>query len=801
MIRNAAMTEASPRPLYYTFGNHMHWVDMQWLWGYGVLPGCTEDMLRFCTEAGVRGNVNFDGIGYEKMAAECPEALAQLRGAIAAGTIEPVGCSWGQPYGLFQGGESNLRQFEFGHRVVRKQLGVRPRAFWEEEFWFFPQLPQILAGFGYTGACLFFQWTWHTPEIPSEDSEIIHWRGLDGTTLPTLPRNGLNLHQWPEDFDPMLASPLLDSLAKPALVQWIELMPSPDWMCRSEVLLPRMKALAADPRFDLQARTLSGLIKELDRADAPLRSYSMDDVWHGMSLGKNGDAHPRASLRSERETLKAEACASLAAMLGRPYPSWDVYPHWELDEAWREQLAAQHHDNHECEGLCGLIGHDQFIKALAMSQRVTARSLARVSQTLDPSQGAWLAFNPLPWTRDLPSDPPGHVIPGVPGCGYKQASPEAAPPPAHSDFPPFALRLSVQVENQRQLLFETTCSPESLPDSQELDSLQLIRGSELWSHRRAPDARELRIQCALIPGQWDAGMNGALALDFEIPDIVSIRADFPFGESEVHPAAERLRKYPSGDWMTSEQWFETVRFPFTSQSYLQIETERGSLLLVHDGAQAWQVRPGEGLRQILNVNDPWDEQYQDERVDHRVWILNGQGMQACQRKRLAMELLETGELVPIGAPHRSATPVGGGDPRLAAPLPRSFSALEVEGPIVASAFRRIGPHEGEGLPDWVGHDMAAPHLLRLVELDGKPALGELHFGLPVTRAIRTNHLAEADGPARAPEILSPRTVRVQLRPHEIQTLVLDLPEAAKQARDLDARRKVWAQIHRTEEQT
>ena len=41
-----------PKPLYYTFGNHMHWVDMQWLWGYGVLPGCVADMLHLCRETG-----------------------------------------------------------------------------------------------------------------------------------------------------------------------------------------------------------------------------------------------------------------------------------------------------------------------------------------------------------------------------------------------------------------------------------------------------------------------------------------------------------------------------------------------------------------------------------------------------------------------------------------------------------------------------------------------------------------------------------------------------------------------------
>ncbi len=155
-------------PLYYTFGNHMHWVDMQWLWGYHVLPGSVRDMLRFCAETGARGNVNFDGIGYEKMAVEAPDALAELRDAIARGQIEVVGASYGQPYGLFHGGESNVRQRVYGVRAVLRVLGTRPRTFWEEEFDFFPQLPQMLAGVGFQYASLYFQWTWHTPEVPWE---------------------------------------------------------------------------------------------------------------------------------------------------------------------------------------------------------------------------------------------------------------------------------------------------------------------------------------------------------------------------------------------------------------------------------------------------------------------------------------------------------------------------------------------------------------------------------------------------------------------------------------------------------
>lgn len=148
--------------LYYTFGSHMHWVDMEWLWGYHVMPGSVRDMLHFCEATGAKGNVNFDGIGYEKLAAEAPEALAALKQAVHAGQVEVVGASYGQPYGLFHGGESNARQRIYGVRTVKHLLGIRPKTFWEEEFDFFPQLPQLLCGVGFDYGSLFFQWTWHT---------------------------------------------------------------------------------------------------------------------------------------------------------------------------------------------------------------------------------------------------------------------------------------------------------------------------------------------------------------------------------------------------------------------------------------------------------------------------------------------------------------------------------------------------------------------------------------------------------------------------------------------------------------
>lgn len=831
-LDSPAVSAAPRKTVYYTFGNHMHWVDMEWLWGYHVLPGSVRDMLRLCRDGGVQGNVNFDAVGYEKMAAECPEALAELRQALADGVVEVVGGSYGQPYGLFQGGESNVRQRVYGIRSCLRTLGARPRAFWEEEFDFCPQLPQILQQCGYEGACLFFQWTWHTPELPMENAALVLWEGLDGTRLPALPRNELNLHQWPEDFAPLLESPLLRDLAAPAVVQWVELMPSPDWMCRSELLLPKLLELQA--RLHLRATTLSGLLRAVKDAGAPLRRYTLDDVWHGVTLGKNGDCIPRWSRRCERQALAAEAIAALAGLFGRPYPSWDVYPVWELEEAWRELLAAQHHDNHECEGLCGFVGKDSFARAHGLAERVYRRTLRHLAARVQAPAGATLVYNPLGWTRDVAL--PGAIAPSVPPFGYRVAGRDGAGlAPARGvtlekerNSPLLSLvrgdlRVSVERRSGRMTAFRCDAFPGGVLELPHLfPPLEMVRdgqperfdaevlvepwgfGSDPGIHltRRGRDGAEINAYLSLHPihdalqvvlecfdplPRPDGGLNASLCCAVA-PAFRPFRLihDHPYGVSAVRAEGVHRRKYPSGDWMTSPQWFETVRRPFTASSFVDLlaaDGERG-LLLVHDGSQAF-FRGEDGVRAVLSAYDPWDEDYFDGALRATLWLLPHGPLGHARRMRLALEL---------GAPEAAAVTHtkhnDGGD------LPPEFSGPQVDAPnVLVTAFYRETEHAGEHLPDWAGRGMGYPYVVRLVEFDGAPAQVTLRLPGPAARAVRTNLMGEAQ---RELAIVAD-AVSLTLRPHEIATVYLDLVQGRKQARDLDAHRKVWASVHRTPE--
>lgn len=840
------------RRLHFTFGNHMHWADMEWLWGYDVLPGCVQDMLELIDGTGVRGGVNFDAVGYERMAAECPEALESLKRAVADGRVEVVGGSYGQPYGHFHGGESNVRQLVYGVRAVQRQLGVRPRTFWEEEFWFHPQLPQMLRQCGFTGACLFFQWTWHTPELPLEEHALVLWEGCDGTRLPALPRNALNVHQWPEDFDGLLEGKALQEIRSPAVVQWVELMPSRDWMCRSELLLPRLQELLEDPRFQVCPGTPGELLKRIreEVPDPPVRAYSMDDVWHGMSLGKNDDRHPRRSGRVEARLLAAESLATSAGLLGRPYASWDVYPIWELEEGWRELLAAQHHDNHECEDLCGRIGWRSLERAEGLAGEVLRRTRRLVGGRVSVPAGGLAVFNPLGWARG------GHVqapsgetvqVGAVPPFGWRAFGPQELEGPA-----PCALRErdglqglegpagSLWVDGRTGLVEQVTCEQaggsllaapllrleaglggrrETFESGAEVHVAASEAGGPMLAVDRrgrdgsllqarlshAPDtpAWDLEVVLAGLP-ELDPGFGGALKLHLQPrPGCKRLLADAPGFVGPVAPSGTRPRKYPGGDWMTSEQWFEEVESPFTALQMVDLVDSSGcGLLVLHGGTQQW-LRTAEGVAAVLTLRDPWDAEplVEDNGRVLRMRLVPHGPVTHGERLRLAQE--HRRPLILLGS--------GGVSPD----APAVLSGPQVDGApnVLATAWYRESSRSGRGLPAWAGHRLEAdsqgaathPQMLRLVEVEGRPAHFTVLLPGAVGGAARTDLMGEVgpEGWLSVQEVPAPEgrggswsAVELELGPHEIATLVVDLLAARKQWRDLDARREVWAAAHR-----
>lgn len=797
---------------WYMFGNHFHWVDMQWLWGYRVLSESVRDQLRFTEVTGAPGNINFDGIGYEKMAAEDPGVVAELREAVADGRAEVVGATYGQPYALFHHGESAVRQLTFGVRAAHRVLGVRPRSFWEEEFFFFPQLPQMLVDAGYEYASLFFQWTWHTPHVPSEDAPAVWWRGVDGTRILTLPKGPLNLHQWPEDFAALVAHPLLSESPAPVVQQWLELYPSPDWMCRSELLTDGVRELFERADVEFRAGTMSTVLDAV-REHAVERTYTMDDVYHGMSLGKNGDHGHRRSRRLEQDLLAAETLAVHAATAGRPYPHWDAYPGWELDEAWRELLAFQHHDNDECEGLCGHVGFAGLDRADAMVRHVLDRTLRAIAARAPGDGRRRVLCNPLGWARDVVVDGRRYHLPGFGAVPLTQEAGAPVTPASVIDdgatvtlsrgaFSAVVDRASGAVvrlgdvdlgAGLGRLRWERDETEEWFGAAEvvvEGDAVAVTRvapsGDVLTVRFRLADeidALDVHVEGVLTHSP-DGRAHAALMTPVEPAlDVVELRHDTPYAVGPVSAQGTYLRKYPTGEWMTSPQVFEEVRNPGTALQLLDLlDADGGGLLWLHDGSQGFH-RTDAGVWQVLSMRDPWDEDYFRPEVDARFRAVPHRGLTDAARWKLAQEMTR-----PALVGEADGPPVG---PPLAMPL------LTVSGApgVVATALYRDTDLAARTAPDHVNHRAPAAVLVRLVELDGVSADVALDVQGTVAGAWRVTTLGEV----REELAVHDGVVRVPMRAHGIATVALDVVEARPVPRNLDEHREVWAQVHRVNE--
>ncbi|MER3436414.1 MAG: hypothetical protein C4346_01605 [Chloroflexota bacterium] len=292
-------------------------------------------------------------------------------------------------------------------------------------------------------------------------------------------------------------------------------------------------------------------------------------------------------------------------------------------------------------------------------------------------------------------------------------------------------------------------------------------------------------------GRMHAALQTAIAVN--LPSYRLIH-DHPYGLSEVKAEGTYLRKYPTGDWMTSPQVFETVVHPFTAYSLLDFDAGERGLLLLHDGSQA-MFRDGRVVRTILSMYDPWDEEYFVSDVVAKFRLMPHRGLRHAERWRRAQEFARPALTATSDKP--------GGD------LPHLFGPVWCDAPgVVVAALYREEPEAGQYLEHYAGANIAYPVILRLVEFNGEPATALLTLpgAIAVARraTIRGDALAELPvRPAVPPAGQSwPREwtqVEVELRPYEIATVYLDPVLARKVSRNLDEYRSVWATVHRIEE--
>jgi len=98
------------------------------------------------------------------------------------GRFEVINPSYSQPYNLIIGEESNIKQFEYGLKVLN-ELGLDCKIYYCSEVSLHPQIPQILKGFNIEFCSLR---TRLLGTCPTSNSGKISWVGLDNSTITTI---------------------------------------------------------------------------------------------------------------------------------------------------------------------------------------------------------------------------------------------------------------------------------------------------------------------------------------------------------------------------------------------------------------------------------------------------------------------------------------------------------------------------------------------------------------------------------------------------------------------------------------
>ncbi|HEY7124862.1 MAG TPA: alpha-mannosidase [Ktedonobacterales bacterium] len=120
---------------------------------------------------------------YQMVQQDEPELYGRIKEQIASGRWEPTGATWVEMDCNLSGGEALVRQFLFGKRFFRQELGVDPRVLWlPDAFGYTAALPQIMKGCG-VDYFMTTKLSWN--EYNRLPYDTFRWQGLDGSEVLT----------------------------------------------------------------------------------------------------------------------------------------------------------------------------------------------------------------------------------------------------------------------------------------------------------------------------------------------------------------------------------------------------------------------------------------------------------------------------------------------------------------------------------------------------------------------------------------------------------------------------------------
>ena len=385
-------------PTLTAFG-HGH-LDVAWLWPLGEterkIARTVSHQLSMIEEYPWHRYLQPQPHLYWMLKQDYPELYERLKQAVADGTIQADGAVWVEPDTNMASGEALIRQFLFGKRFFKDELGVDSEVLWlPDVFGYSGNLPQIMAGCGvkYFSSWKIF-WRYHGGDRFPHD--IFTWEGIDGSEVLVQLVNSYGMGCTPDSTirnwrDRRVRDPRFDQ--RMHVFGWSDGGGGP----ALEHLEFTRRQFDMDGVPKMQMSSLAESFAEMEARGVPKDRHvgEMYFLCHRGVLTSQAKTK-LGNRRSELALREVEMWASAAMAAGSGYE----FPADEMAELWRTVLLMQFHDILPGSSIKRV--HDEAEAAYA-GVVVGARTHAgdAVATLLDPTDSAMVVFNSLSWDRSV----------------------------------------------------------------------------------------------------------------------------------------------------------------------------------------------------------------------------------------------------------------------------------------------------------------------------------------------------------------------------------------------------------------
>lgn len=385
--------------------------DIDWLWEWPETKELWKNdattLLQIMQEHPEFRYSQSQQVMYDVIKKEHPELFEQIVAAVKRGQWEPLP-SWCESDMNIPSGESLVRQFLLGNNFNRDNFGITNPVGWRpDSFGHAWTIPQILLG------C----------DIPyyyfcrgGRGEQVFWWESPDGSRVLAF-----NEPQW---YNLKLAS---DNVVR-VPEQYARKYGIRDWMTvygvgdhgggptREDIATA--KRLMEEPgpvkaRFSSAKEFFDALCKDEPVEGYPVISDELNPIFEGCYT--THVETKRNNRRGEQTLYSAEVWASMAHLLGGPYPYED------LRKAWEEILRNQFHDILPGSNIHAsyLYAEQRYKLALELAEKALKSSVSFLAKQIDTrnANGGYpiVVFNSLSWSRSdvvevaLPSLKPGNT--------------------------------------------------------------------------------------------------------------------------------------------------------------------------------------------------------------------------------------------------------------------------------------------------------------------------------------------------------------------------------------------------------